>query len=406
MQILGFADGTNAVSKENILETLYGKQIGEYFGASLAVFDVDGDNRDDLIIGAPIHSHYSGETEYEIGAVYVFYQSITGSFNGSDCKSASLFGNAIGSRFGFAVAGLGDTNGDGVNDLAVGAPYENDGHGAVYIYHGSKQGIEDRRPQAIYGKQFEPALRTFGWSFASGDFDRNGYDDIVVGAPQSSAAVYIPARPLITIHGSTTFHPRTITLSGKRCLDSRLSDPQEFSFGELTGFSKPICAEIIYCLSFSENLRASVGESPFTLTIKLIVNGTQLGEKSPHPFVFADENKSVLRQKIFLRPEKHQCWQKQLTAEQFSYGNLVLSAHLEVSVGTEVPGFSGRAQQLLPLVDDAASSTNSSSMEVYYVEAPALSVAHLPWWIYLACGLGALLIILIITGILSKVTRN
>lgn len=43
-------------------------------------------------------------------------------------------------RFGSSLAVLPDINADGLNDLAVGAPLENDGHGSVYLFHGEGMG--------------------------------------------------------------------------------------------------------------------------------------------------------------------------------------------------------------------------------------------------------------------------
>lgn len=43
-------------------------------------------------------------------------------------------------RFGSSLAVLPDINADGLNDLAVGAPLENDGHGSIYIFHGEGLG--------------------------------------------------------------------------------------------------------------------------------------------------------------------------------------------------------------------------------------------------------------------------
>ena len=62
-------------------------------------------------------------------------------------------------------------------DLAVGAPYDGaDGHGAVYIYHGSPEGVQVAASQVVYAADIGGHLSTFGYSLSSGlDMDRNGY---------------------------------------------------------------------------------------------------------------------------------------------------------------------------------------------------------------------------------------
>ena len=89
-------------------------------------------------------------------------------------------------------------------DFAVGAPYDGDKErGAVYIYHGSKDGIsalytrdktavEKAAADIIYAEDIDPATRTFGWSLNGNmDLDFNQYPDIVIGAYHSDRVVYI-----------------------------------------------------------------------------------------------------------------------------------------------------------------------------------------------------------------------
>lgn len=58
------------------LKNITGEQIGAYFGYSLAVGDIDGDKKDDLIIGAPMHTEPNNEGNYEMGQVFVFLHKV------------------------------------------------------------------------------------------------------------------------------------------------------------------------------------------------------------------------------------------------------------------------------------------------------------------------------------------
>lgn len=58
----------------NTHKNITGRQLGAYFGYAIASADVDGDGKDDLIIGAPMHTIPNNEGKYEMGRVYVIYQ--------------------------------------------------------------------------------------------------------------------------------------------------------------------------------------------------------------------------------------------------------------------------------------------------------------------------------------------
>lgn len=75
-------------------------------------------------------------------------------------------------------------------DFAVGAPYE-DGRGAVYIYHGSRNGVREKYSQVIHAAAMANDITTFGFSVSGNlDLDGNDYPDMIVGAYSSDAAFF------------------------------------------------------------------------------------------------------------------------------------------------------------------------------------------------------------------------
>lgn len=105
------------------------------------------------------------------------------------------------SRFGTAITNIGDINKDGSDDIAIGAPYEGDG--VVYIYLGSKDGLSTKPSQVISPSTLgliKTPIKTFGSSLSGGiDFDDNSYPDLTIGAYQSSAVIALLSRPIINI---------------------------------------------------------------------------------------------------------------------------------------------------------------------------------------------------------------
>ncbi|KFD56029.1 hypothetical protein M514_03153 [Trichuris suis] len=180
------------------------------FGYCVGVVDINGDGFDDLLVGAP---YFYGITSTEVygGRAYVYFS--IGSKQSKDLN-AHVFQEAIrlsgpkDSMFGASVANLGDINNDKFNDIAIGAPYHDDG-GAVYIYLGAERSNFEQKPiQVILGNKLHLSplskpLETFGWSLSGGtDMDNNGYPDLLVGAFKSDVAVLLRARPIVHVVAS------------------------------------------------------------------------------------------------------------------------------------------------------------------------------------------------------------
>ncbi|WP_299725873.1 trypsin-like serine protease [uncultured Tateyamaria sp.] len=158
-------------------------QRGDAFGSAIATGDFNRDGRTDVAVGAPGDSA-SGRVS-ESGSVYVF----RGNAAGVDVPR--VLGHGAGSvssgdQYGYALA-TGDFNGDGFDDLAVGAPRRGLSGGAksgvVVIYHGGASGLI---PVATLGQNPAGSNEVgdqFGYALAVGDFDANGVDDLAVGAP-------------------------------------------------------------------------------------------------------------------------------------------------------------------------------------------------------------------------------
>ena len=157
------------------------------FGSSLAAGDFNGDGFDDVAVGGPGYL-VQGSPPNDTGLVIVYPGNTAFSFFDPIFMRQGYFGlpdvAESGDRFGESVAAA-DFDGDGFDDLAIGAPGE-DGAGAVMVVFGSPNWInvdpDDRFwREGDLGRPGELDDR-FGETLATGDFDGDGYDDLAIGA--------------------------------------------------------------------------------------------------------------------------------------------------------------------------------------------------------------------------------
>jgi hypothetical protein len=169
----------------------------DYAGRSLDLGDLDGDGYDDIAVGA-----YGQDDGGSLsGAAYVVYgaASLSGDLDLDDDAALTWRGDA-GDLLGSVVRFLGDINGDGLDDLALGAAGIDDSAGAVFIVLGGTAVGDDEVDASLSIDEDGAQLGGERSLSRGGDLDGDGLDDLVVSAAGSSGA-----GTAWLLYGSTSF---------------------------------------------------------------------------------------------------------------------------------------------------------------------------------------------------------
>jgi unsaturated chondroitin disaccharide hydrolase len=181
---------------------------GDHFGAALASGNLDGDGYWDLAIGAPDED--SGSTG-DAGVVNVLY----GASGGVSPARARQFGQGSaagaaepGDRFGAALA-VGNFDGLGQRDLAIGAPGEDSGTtadaGFVNVLYSASAGLGSARAQQFSQGGAAGSTESgdhFGAALAAGNADGDAYADLSIGTPDEDSGPSVDAGFLNALYGA------------------------------------------------------------------------------------------------------------------------------------------------------------------------------------------------------------
>ena len=144
--------------------------------------DVDGDGFDDLLIGASCASGL-----YAHGAAYLVHGPVSGDIDLGSAE-AKFIGEGVGDTAGISVAGAGDVDGDGFDDLLIGAYYARTWLGAAYLVLGPVSGDIDLADADATLIGEHPALFACGSVSGAGDVDADGFDDLLIGASMADGS--------------------------------------------------------------------------------------------------------------------------------------------------------------------------------------------------------------------------
>jgi len=166
--------------------SFWGEDTGDRSGISVAgAGDVNGDGYDDFLIGAS----FDDDGGTNAGQTYLILGKATGWAMDTDLStaSASFWGEDIADVSGISVAGAGDVNGDGYDDILIGAYGDDDGGtdaGQTYLIRGKASGwaMDTDLSTAFASFWGENSNDNSGTCVAgAGDVNGDGFDDILIG---------------------------------------------------------------------------------------------------------------------------------------------------------------------------------------------------------------------------------
>ncbi|MFH1652719.1 MAG: hypothetical protein ABIE74_01550 [Pseudomonadota bacterium] len=179
------------VALNTALATILNIQEPGAFGYSIdSSGDLNGDGFSEIIVGT---NGFAPNTYY--GCAFLYDGNSLKPLMSSIQAQAIIYGNIIGDLFGTAVSNSGDVDGDGFDDLLIGARNANSTEGIAYLFSGSamynKNDVEVSASDAMTAIQSNVNSEKFGQSVTiGGDINDDGNDEIIIGTGKSIAYLY------------------------------------------------------------------------------------------------------------------------------------------------------------------------------------------------------------------------
>ncbi|MFC1741965.1 beta strand repeat-containing protein, partial [Nanoarchaeota archaeon] len=180
--VFGGVTGTINLSSGADL-TIKGINVNYSTGVATASGDVNGDGKDDVIVSA--NDATANGVAYA-GQTYVVFGGVTGTVNLSTDANLTINGIDQSDGAGSALA-TGDFNGDGNDDIIIGAPSADSNTGETYIVYGGVTGTVNLSTNADWLFYGIDAGDTSGSVVFSGDFDGDNVYDVIIGAPYADS---------------------------------------------------------------------------------------------------------------------------------------------------------------------------------------------------------------------------
>ncbi|XP_016056366.1 PREDICTED: integrin alpha-E [Miniopterus natalensis] len=196
----------------NFMPVLEGEQMGSYFGSELCPMDINMDGTTDfLLVAAPFYHVHGQEGRvyvYRLNGQDGSF-SLARTLSGQPGFTDARFGFAMATVGDISEDSLTDVA-IGAPLEGLGAD-DGTSFGSVYIYNGRRDGLSTSPSQRIRASEVAPGLRYFGTSVDGGlDLDGNGLDDITVGA--IGRATVLRSRPVLRLKVSMTFTPKALPI--------------------------------------------------------------------------------------------------------------------------------------------------------------------------------------------------